>query len=46
MKENDRETFSAQNELESVVVGRFVRTLENIIYKYMTLVSDNKCVYE
>ena len=31
--------YSANNEGRSVVVERFIRTLENKIYKYMTSIS-------
>ena len=31
--------YSANNEGKSVVVERFIRTLENKIYKYMTSIS-------
>ena len=33
--------YSIYNEEKSVVAERFVRTLKNKIYKYMTLVSKN-----
>ena len=32
---------SVQNEGESVVAERFIRTLKNKIYKYMTSISQN-----
>ena len=31
--------YSANNEGKSVIVERFIRTLENKIYKYMTSIS-------
>ena len=31
--------YSAHNEGKSVIAGRFIRTLKNKIYNYMTLVS-------
>ena len=33
--------YSACNEGKSVVAKRFIRTLKNKIYKYMTLISKN-----
>ena len=33
--------YSTHNEGESVVVQRFIRTLKNKIYKYMTSISKN-----
>ena len=33
--------YSAHNEGKFVVVGRFIRTLNNEIYKYMTSISKN-----
>ena len=33
--------YSAHNEGKSVVAERFIRTLENKIYEYMTLISKN-----
>ena len=36
-----KKMYSAHNEGTSVVAGRFIRTLKNEIYKYMTLISKN-----
>ena len=33
--------YSTHNEGKSVVAERFIRTLRNEIYKYMTLISKN-----
>ena len=44
LQENDIEMCSTHNEGKSVVVERFVRTLNNQIYKYLTSVSE-KGVY-
>ena len=33
--------YSIHNEEKSVVAERFIRTLKNKLYKYMTLVSKN-----
>ena len=33
--------YSAHNEGKSAVAERFIRTLENKIYEYMTLISKN-----
>ena len=37
LQNNDTEMYSTQNEGKSVVAERFIRTLRNKIYKYMTL---------
>ena len=41
LKDNDTETYSIHNEGKSVVTERFIRTLKNKIYKYMTAISKN-----
>ena len=41
LKDNDIEMYSIHNEEKSVVAERFIRTLKNKIYKYMTSVSKN-----
>ena len=41
LQSNHIEIYSTQNERESVVVERFIRTLKNKIYKYMTSVRKN-----
>ena len=41
LKDNDIEMYSIHNEGKSVVVERFIRTLKNKIYKYMTAISQN-----
>ena len=41
LKNNDIEMYSTYNERKSVVVGRFIKTLKNKIYKHMTAVSKN-----
>ena len=38
---NGVETYSTHNEGKSVVAERFIRTLKNKIYKYMTSISKN-----
>ena len=38
---NDTEMYSINNEGKSVVAERFIRTLKNKIYKYMTLSLQN-----
>ena len=40
-KDNDIEMYSIHNEGKSVVAERFIRTLKNKIYKYMTAISKN-----
>ena len=41
-RKNDMKMYSMHNEGKSVVAKRFIRTLKNKIYKYMTSIS--KCV--
>ena len=41
LKDNDIEMYSTHDEGKSVSAERFIRTLENKIYKYMTSVSKN-----
>ena len=41
LKHNDIEMYSVHNEGKPVVAERFIRTLKNKIYKYMTSVSKN-----
>ena len=41
LEKNDTEMYSMHNEGKSVAAERFVRTLKNKIYKYMTSVSKN-----
>ena len=41
LKDNDIEMYSIHNERKSVVAERFIRTLKNKIYKYMTSISKN-----
>ena len=41
LKDNDIEMYSIHNEGKSVVAKRFITTLKNKIYKYMTLISTN-----
>ena len=38
---NNIKIYSTHNEGKSVVVERFIRTLKNKIYKYMTSISKN-----
>ena len=38
---NDIEMHSMHNEAKSVITEKFIRTLKNKIYKYMTSVSEN-----
>ena len=44
-QDNDKEMYSTRNEGKSVLVERFIRTLKNKIYKYMTSVSKNVYIY-
>ena len=41
LEKNDIEMYSMHNEGKSVVAERFIRTLKNKIYKYMTSISKN-----
>ena len=41
LQDNSVEMYSAQNEAKPVVAKRYIRTLKNKIYKFMTLVSKN-----
>ena len=41
LKDNDIEMYSTNNEGKSVIAERFIRTLKNKIYKYMTSISKN-----
>ena len=41
LQDNDIERHSTHNEEKSVVAERFIRTVKNKIYKYMTSVSKN-----
>ena len=40
-KKNDIEMYSTHNEGQSVVAERFIRTIKNKIYKYMTSISKH-----
>ena len=41
LKDNDIEMYSTHNEGKLVVAERFIRTLKNKVYKYMTSISKN-----
>ena len=41
LKDNDIEMYSTNNKGKSVITERFIRTLKNKIYKYMTSISKN-----
>ena len=41
IQKNNIEIYSTHNEGKSTVAERFIRTLKNKIYKYMTSVSSN-----
>ena len=41
LQNNDTEMHSTYNEGKSVAAERFIRTLKNKIYKYMTSLSKN-----
>ena len=44
LQNNDIEMYLKSNERKSFITERFVRTLKNKIYKYMTSVSKNVCI--
>ena len=41
LKDNDTEMYSIHNDRKSIADERFIRTLKNKIYKYMTAISKN-----
>ena len=41
LEKNDIEMYSTHNEGKSAIAERFIRTLKNKIYKYMTSISIN-----
>ena len=41
LEKSSLEMYSTHNEVKSAVAERFIRTLKNKIYKYMTSVSKN-----
>ena len=41
LQDNDIATYSTHNEGKYVVAERFIRTIKNEIYKYMTSISKN-----
>ena len=43
LKDNDIEMYLIPNEWKSVVAERFIRTLKNKIYKYMSSLTKNVC---
>ena len=43
LEKNDIEMRSTHNEGKSIVAERFIRTLKNKMYKYMSSVSKNVC---
>ena len=44
LEKNEIEMYSTHNEENSVVSERFVTTLKNKIYKYITLISKNRYI--
>ena len=41
LQDNDIEIYSTYDKVKSVAAERFIRTLKNKIYKYMTSISKN-----
>ena len=46
LEKNDTEMYSTFNEGKSVVAERFIRTLSNKIYKYMTFPTKNVYIHK
>ena len=46
LKDNDNEMYSVHHEGKSVVAERFIRTLKNKIYKYMTSITKNVNIHK
>ena len=46
LKDNNIEMYSIHNEGKSVAAERFIRTLKNKIYKYMSSISKNVYIYK
>ena len=46
LEKNAMEIYSTHNEGKSAVAERFIRTFKKEIFKYMTLISKNVCIYE
>ena len=44
LKDNDIVMYSTNNEGKFVVAERFIRTLKNKLYKYMTTISKKICI--
>ena len=44
LQDNDIVMYSTNNEGKSVIAERFIRTLKNKIYKYMTSISKNEYI--
>ena len=45
-EKNDKEMYSTDNKGKSFIAERFIRTLKNNIYKYMTSISKNVYIDE
>ena len=45
-RKNDIKIYSPHNEGKSVVAEKFIRTLKNKIYKYMTSVPENVYIFK
>ena len=45
-RKNDVKIYSPHNEGKSVVAEKFIRTLKNKIYKYMTSVPENVYIFK
>ena len=46
LQNNDTEMYSVHNEGKSVVTERFIKTLKNKTYKYMTSISKNVYIHK
>ena len=45
-RKNDIKIYSPHNEGKSVVAEKFIRTLKNKIYEYMTSVPENVYIFK
>ena len=46
LQDNDTEMYSTHNKGKSVIAERFIRTLKNKLYKYMTPISKIAYIYK
>ena len=46
LEKNNLEIYSTNNEGKSVIAERFIRSLKNKIYEYMTSISKNDNIHQ